>query len=377
MRLSLLIPFYNEEEQIPLTLETVIPIMESVTLDFEIIMIDDGSTDRTWDVLTQAARKDHRLRILRFARNFGKEAAICALMEAVSGDAAILMDGDLQHPPEFIPEMVRHWEDGYDIVEGVKSDRGKESFLSRFAANSFYKLFSESGGINLRDASDFKLMDRRVVDVWNTLEEHNTFFRGLCAWLGFKRKQFPFEVQERVRGTTKWNVRGLIRLSAYAITSFSTLPLKLILAMGFVFMIIALVLAIQTLVNFIIGHALGGFTTVILLILLTGGLIMISLGLIGTYIARIYDEVKGRPRFILAEDNKNRLGTRRNRRGRTPRRNGEDYIQAAKMARYSGEQPDLEPPMDGQVSLSDNRTDTNSEMRAEEVLALLEEETAD
>lgn len=318
MRLSLLIPFYNEEEQIPLTLETVIPIMEDLTEDFEIIMIDDGSKDSTWEVLSEEAAGDPRLRILRFSRNFGKEAAICALMEAVSGDAAILMDGDLQHPPELIPEMVRYWEEGYDIVEGVKSDRGRESGFSRFAANAFYRLFSESGGIDLKDASDFKLMDRRVVDVWNTLEEHNTFFRGLCAWLGFKRKQVPFEVQERTRGTTKWNVRGLIRLSAVALTSFSSLPLKFVLVMGLIFMVVALILAIQTLVNFMIGQALGGFTTVILLLLITGGLIMISLGLIGTYIARIYDEVKGRPRFVLSDDNKNRLLGRRGRRNDVP-----------------------------------------------------------
>lgn len=301
MKLSLLIPFYNEEKQIPITLATVIPILESTGMDFEVVMVDDGSRDSTWDVIRQASNLDNRLVGLHFSRNFGKEAAICAAIDRADGDAVILMDGDLQHPPEHIPEMVRLWRDeGFDIVEGIKSTRGQESLASRLNAKVFYGLFRRFSGYDLRNASDFKLLDRRVVREWRRLGEHDTFFRGLSAWLGFKRTTFSFEVAARQTGGSKWSVLRLANLSVNAITGFSAMPLQFITGLGLILLLLFFIVAIDTLVMWFSGQAATGFTTVILLQLLIGGSIMISLGLIGMYIARIFTEVKGRPRYIIA-----------------------------------------------------------------------------
>ena len=302
MKVSLLIPFYNEEKQIPLTLKTVTPILDKTGLDYELIMVDDGSKDKTWDVIEAACRRDPRLTGLRFSRNFGKEAAICAALDRADSDAVILMDGDLQHPPQHIPEMIRLWLDGNDIVEGIKSTRGKESLASRLNAKVFYGLFHRFSGYDLRNASDFKLLDRKVVDEWRRLGEHDTFFRGLSAWLGFKRASFSFEVAARQTGGSKWSVVKPANLSLNALTGFSALPLQFITVIGLIMLTGSIILAVQTLINWFSGHAGTGFTTVILLQLLVGGSIMLSLGLIGIYIARIFTEVKGRPRYIIASD---------------------------------------------------------------------------
>lgn len=303
MKISLLIPFYNEEEQIKFTLDTVRPILQASCDDYEIIAVDDGSKDKTWDILQAEAERDPKIHAIRFSRNFGKEAAICAAMDHVEGDAAILMDGDLQHPPRYIPEMIRLWqEEGWDVVEGVKTFRGRESKIYHFFSNLFYKSFSRMSGVNMDNASDFKLLDRKVVDAWNELGEHNTFFRGLSAWLGFRRYELPFEVDDRQHGRSKWSLAGLWRLSINAMSAFSSVPLTLITLGGLLFLLLALVIGVITLVRYFTGTAMEGFTTVILLNLIVGGATLLSLGLIGTYISRIYDEVKGRPRYLKMDE---------------------------------------------------------------------------
>lgn len=301
MKISLLIPFYNEEKQIPITLDTLHPIMQSLQLDYELVLVDDGSRDQTWQIIESAAKDDSHVIGLHFSRNFGKEAAICAALEQASGDAVILMDGDLQHPPQHIPEMIGLWKQGFDIVEGVKSTRGKEGLASKVNAQVFYGLFKVFSGYDLRNASDFKLLDRKVVDEWRKLGEHDTFFRGLSAWLGFKRVTFTFEVAARQAGGSKWSLYRLAKLSLNAITGFSAMPLQFVTFLGIVLLIGSIALAVQTLIKWFIGHAASGFTTVILLQLLIGGSIMLSLGLIGIYLARIFTEVKGRPRYIISD----------------------------------------------------------------------------
>ncbi len=315
MKLSVCIPVYNEQDQIAETLAQLSPVLASLTPDYEIILVDDGSSDATWQRLSEAANADSRLHVLRLSRNFGKEAALCAALAEATGDAAIVMDADLQHPPSVIPELVQHWQAGYDVVEGVKRQRQRSGAGYRLLSRAFYWLFQGAGGNRLRNASDFKLMDRAVVEVWNTLPEHNTFFRGLCDWLGFNRKEVLFDVAERTNGNGKWSWRSLVKLSVNALTGFSDLPLQAVLWLGLAFVGLAVVLGIQTLVRYLLGDALGGFTTVILLLLITGGAIMVSLGIIGTYLSRVYEEVKGRPRYIVASDNRRKP----NRRGRRPR----------------------------------------------------------
>lgn len=304
MKLSVLIPFYNEEEQAALTLATVDQVLSTIVdCDYEIVVVDDGSRDRTWSVIEAEKVKYPRLRALRFSRNFGKEAAVCALLEHARGDCAVLMDGDLQHPPRYIPEMVRLWrEEGWDIVDGVKSERQKESFLGRVSAQMFYKIFKKLSRLDLQNASDFKLLDRKAIDAFNACPERSTFFRGLSAWIGFKRTPLLFEVDARTSGVSKWSPKQLFKLSAQAITSFSSAPLTLVTMSGVLFWLFAFVLGVQTLVNFVLGRAASGFTTVILLLLITGGSIMLSLGLIGSYIGRIYMEIKNRPRYLLSTE---------------------------------------------------------------------------
>jgi len=300
--ISVVIPVYNEAAHIRHSVETIRGVLTASAIDHEIILIDDGSRDETWDTIKALANESSAVRSLRLSRNFGKEAALCAGLEAVRGRACVVMDSDLQHPPELIPEMVRLWrEDEWDIVDGVKTSRGKEALGYMLGAKLFYYLFRKLTGFNLRGASDFKLLDARALDAWRALRERDTFFRGMAAWVGFRRVSVSFEVASRAEGQTKWSPIKLIRLFLSAITAFSSMPLQIITVLGGIFFLCSLALAAQTLYMKFQGEAFSGFTTVILLQLLIGSALMFSLGLIGTYLARIYDEVKGRPRFIVSE----------------------------------------------------------------------------
>ncbi|MFA5585942.1 MAG: glycosyltransferase family 2 protein [Saccharofermentanales bacterium] len=298
--ISVVIPFFNEEGQAAATLTEVASVLESAGLSYELVAVDDGSTDGTWQVLLELSQTRPGIRALRFSRNFGKEAAVCAGLDQAAGQAVVVMDGDLQHPPQYIPEMVQLWREGYEVVEGLKESRG-DGIFSRFAANLFYGLFRKMSGIQLKNASDFKLLDRKVVDFWKTIPEKDTFFRALSAWMGFRRINLPFVVQDRTDGKSKWGFRKLFRLSVSALTGFSSRPLILISSMGTFFLLAFFVLAIQTLVTYIGGRAATGFTTVILLQLLIGSITLISLGLIGLYIDSLFREVKARPRYLITE----------------------------------------------------------------------------
>ncbi len=298
--ISLVIPFYNEADQVDSTMEATEQVLRAAGLHYEIIAVDDGSEDGTWERLTARSRGNRAIRALRLSRNFGKEAAICAGLDQALGRAVIVMDGDLQHPPQYIPEMIRLWQEGFDIVEGVKvSDESR--LRNRLASSLFYAVFKKMSGIQLKNASDFKLLDRKVVDYWKTLPEKDTFFRALSAWMGFQRVSLPFVVGERKSGNSKWGFRKLLKLSISALTGFSSRPLLLISSMGTFFLLVFLGLSIQTLVRYFRGQAATGFTTVILLQLLIGSIILISLGLMGIYIDALFREVKARPRYFISE----------------------------------------------------------------------------
>lgn len=306
--ISLIIPSYNEEENIQNTVDKLTELLSKQSFDYELIFVNDGSKDKTYEKILEASKKDSHVKGISFSRNFGKEAAIFAGLEVAVGAACVVIDCDLQHPPKLIPEMVKKWEEGYEVVEGVKSDRGKESFIHRAFANLFYKIMSGLIKIDMRSTSDYKLLDRKVVDVLLDLPEHNTFFRALSFWVGFKSVKLEYEVEERQFGTTKWSFGSLIKYAINNATSFSTAPLQIVTFVGVVSIIFSVVLGIQTLVKFFMGTAKEGFPTVILLQLLIGGFIMLSLGIIGHYIARIYEEVKGRPRYIIKEHTGNIKG---------------------------------------------------------------------
>ena len=299
--LSVILPSYNEEKMISVAAETLAGILDAAEIPFELLFINDGSKDGTWSEICRAREKDPRVCGVCFSRNFGKEAAMFAGLEKARGDCCVVLDCDLQHPPEKIVEMYRLWEQGYEVVEGIKHDRGEESGMHRFAANTFYGIISKATGIDMASSSDFKLLDRKVVDTLNAMPERNVFFRALSFWVGFKKAEVTYDVRERVAGESKWSTRSLIKYAITNIGSFSSVPLHLITVLGIVTLIISIVFSVVALVQKLAGTALGGFTTVIILLLFIGSIIMISLGIIGYYIARIYEEIKGRPRYIIEE----------------------------------------------------------------------------
>ena len=299
--LSVVLPSYNEEASIPRAADTVSALLTEAGIPHEIIFVDDGSRDRTWETIQAQTQRYAQVRGVRFSRNFGKEAAIFAGLAQSKGDCTVVMDCDLQHPPEKVIEMYRLWQQGYQVVEGIKASRGKENPLHTFAARSFYSIISKATGIDMSRASDFKLLDRRAVDTLLAMREKNAFFRALSSWIGFRTTQVEFEVQPRLEGESKWSIRSLVRYALTNIAAFSTAPLQLVTLLGVVVFCCSVVLGLWSLIQKVTGQALEGFTTVILLQLLIGSILMICLGIIGYYIAKIYEEIKDRPRYIVAE----------------------------------------------------------------------------
>lgn len=300
--ISVVIPVFQEADALPAFLASIRHVLEQCALPYELVVVDDGSSDTTWAILSQEASASASIRAFRLSRNFGKEAALCAGLEKARGAAVIVMDGDGQHPASLLPEMIRLWKvSGADIVQAVKRSRGHESFSSKASALIFYLLLKHSSGFDLRGGSDFKLMSRKALDAWLQMGERNVFFRGMTAWMGFTTVQIPFEVAQRSQGHSTWSYLKRLKLAITGITAFSSLPLQLVTFAGALFLVFSLVLGTQTIYLKLSGQAVSGFTTVILLELIIGSLLMISLGIIGEYLARIYREVKARPRYLISE----------------------------------------------------------------------------
>ncbi|MCC6095538.1 MAG: glycosyltransferase family 2 protein [Eubacterium sp.] len=299
--LSVVIPAYNEESMIPKTAGTISGILEKENIDYELLFVCDGSVDRTWDEIYNAHKKNNHVKGIRFSRNFGKESAMFAGLAASEGDCVVVIDCDLQHPPEKIIEMYRLWEEGYEIVEGVKRSRGEESGAHSLAAKTFYHMISNATGIDMSHASDFKLLDRKVVNVLLNMHEKNAFFRALSSWVGFRSTQVEYDVREREAGKSKWNTRSLVKYALTNITSFTSTPMQIVTGLGLVFFVLSLICFIIAICQVATGTALEGFKSVMILQCFTSSIIMISIGIVGYYIAKIYDEVKGRPRYIIAE----------------------------------------------------------------------------
>lgn len=300
-KLSVVIPSYNEELNIVNTSRVVSNVLEQNKIEYEIIFVDDGSKDKTWDKIKDVSSENENVKGVQFSRNFGKEACIFAGLSHAKGQCCVVIDCDLQHPPEMIPQMYELWTQGYQVIEGVKKNRGKESFFHKMFAGLFYKIISKCTNIDMEASSDFKLLDRQVVNTLLSLKERNTFFRALSFWVGYRSVIVEFEVAEREFGVSKWSFKSLVKYAINNVTAFSAAPLTIIPVMGVIFLICSLFLMIQTLVKWGMGHAVEGFTTVIILLLIIGGVLMISLGVIGYYIAKIYDEIKERPRYIVSE----------------------------------------------------------------------------
>lgn len=299
--ISIILPSYNEQDNIPKTYRTISQILNEADIPFELVFVDDGSKDLTYSRIQELTVSHADVKGLSFSRNFGKEAAIFAGLEAATGECCLIMDCDLQHPPTIIPEMYRLWQEGYEVVEGIKFSRGREGILHTLSAKVFYHMISKATRIDMSKASDFKLLDRKAVDALLIMPERAPFFRALSSWIGFKTVSIEFDVQEREIGTSKWSIWSLTKYAIHNITVFSGAPMQLVTFLGWLMFLASIVLGIQSLYKYYNGTALEGFTTVILLQLIIGSVLMISLGIIGHYISGIYDEIKARPRYIISK----------------------------------------------------------------------------
>jgi len=299
--LSIVIPAFNEREVLPRSLETLRAIANKANVSYEIIVVDDGSTDDTPDLLDTAHATTPEVKGIILSRQFGKEAGLYAGLKHASGKAVITLDADLQHPPNLIPEMLEHWRKGAEIVHGVKQDRRADTFLQRVTASIYNMVFSRLSGFDLRGSSDFKLLDRRVVDVLTkNLPEYGRFYRGLSAWVGYRQVSVPFDVAPRESGERSWGGLKLIRYAVQTMTAFSSLPLMIVPVLGLVMLVISIILGIEAIFSRLAGHAISGFATLEITILFSGSLIMIGLGVIGQYMGRIFDEIKGRPVCLIS-----------------------------------------------------------------------------
>lgn len=302
-KVSIVVPVLNEERSVAALASRLIKSLEPLGNPFEVIVVDDGSTDGTLAALRKLNAQDTRFRAVSLSRNFGKEIAVAAGLEHATGAGVVIMDGDLQHPPETIARFIELWDQGYDVVYAQRTDRSDNTAFEKWSARSFYRLFHFLSGTELPDgAGDFRLLDRRVVDVFNGLGERARFNKGLFAWVGFRSIGIPYEVATRTHGASRWRFRRLLKFAIDGIASFTTVPLKVWSYVGILVSLAALLYASVFLVKTLIwGVDVPGFPSLLISVLLLGGIQLISLGVIGEYLGRVYEEVKGRPLYIVAE----------------------------------------------------------------------------
>ncbi|SHK61302.1 Glycosyltransferase involved in cell wall bisynthesis [Shimia gijangensis] len=314
--LSIIIPAYQEAMGLVEAVNTIRSHADALCA-VEYIVVDDGSTDATWQVIENLTATQPSVRGVRLSRNFGKEAAITAGLKTANGDVVVSIDADLQHPPELIPEMFKLWKSGAKVVNTVKQTRENEGLIKAGLTRCYFKLFHWLAGIDIGNAADFKLLDREVVDCLIALPERERFYRGLVAWVGFEQKTVLFDVAPRKVGNSNWSSTKLLRLALDSIVSFSTTPMHLMTFLGAGFGLMALFLSVRTFSLWLTANAVPGFTTVILLLIIVGSILMTGLGIIGIYVAKIYDEVKRRPDFIVREQTQFRQGLPDNDRNQT------------------------------------------------------------
>lgn len=302
-KISIVIPVYNEEEVLPQLYERLNALTENVkNYEFEIFFINDGSKDNTLPMLEELTKYDKRVKALSFSRNFGHQAAVTAGIKYVDGDAVVIMDADLQDPPELIPEMLELWENGNEVIYGKRKSRKGESGFKLFTAKMFYKTLNSLSDVEIpKDTGDFRLVDKKVIDVINELPEHNKFLRGLFSWVGFKQYPYEYERQERKGGKTKYPLKKMMKLASDGIISFSTKPLKIVGGIGVVTIIISIAILIYSLISyaFNLNQLSPGWTSIMVAITLFSGVQLLSIWVMSEYIARIYDETRNRPQYII------------------------------------------------------------------------------
>ena len=304
-KISLVIPMYYEEEMAQECYERVVNNLKKLQeYEYEIIFVNDGSKDKTLAILEEIAKIDKQVKIISFSRNFGHQCAVTAGLKYVTGDAIVIMDADLQDPPELIPDMLKLWEEGNEVIYGKRRTRKGESKFKLLTAKLFYNTLNALSDVEIpKDTGDFRLVDRKVVEVINELPEHNKFLRGLFSWVGFEQKELEYERKERVEGKTKYPLKKMIKLGLDGIISFSSKPLKIVGGLGFLAIMLSCIILVYAIASFIFkwNNLTAGWTSLMVTVTFFSGTILISLWMIGEYIARIYDEIKGRPQYIIKQ----------------------------------------------------------------------------
>lgn len=302
-KVSLVIPMYYEEKVANECYKRVKKCLESLeNYNYEIIFINDGSKDKTLEILEEIANKDSNVKIVSFSRNFGHQAAVTAGLKEVTGDAIVIIDADLQDPPELIPDMLKKWEEGNEVIYGKRKKRKGESAFKLLTAKMFYNTLNALSDVEIpKDTGDFRLVDRKVVDTINNLPEHNKFLRGLFSWVGYKQYAYEYERQERFAGETKYPLKKMLKLASDGIISFSTKPIKLVGALGIFSIIVSIGILIYALISYIfkLNSLSAGWTSIMVAVTFFSGVQLLSLWIISEYIGRIYDEAKGRPQYIV------------------------------------------------------------------------------
>ena len=302
-KISIVIPMYYEEEVAKQCYEKVTEVMSSLNnYDYEIIFVDDGSKDKTLEILENIQKNDMKVKIISFSRNFGHQAAVTAGIKYVTGDAAVIIDADLQDPPETIPDMIKLWEEGNDVVYGKRKSREGESRFKLLSAKMFYKVLNALSDVEIpKDTGDFRLVDKKVLDVVNNMPEHNKFLRGLFSWTGFEQKANEYERKERFAGKTKYPLKKMLKLASDGIISFSTKPLKLVINLGIITIFISMAVLIYSIVSYILklNNLASGWTSIMVAITFFSGVQLLCIGIVGEYIKRIYDETRKRPEYII------------------------------------------------------------------------------
>ena len=304
MKVSILIPCYNEEASLPLLYDELVNLMNAhPKYEWEVLVVNDGSRDSTIEVIKDLRQKDSRICYVDLSRNFGKEAAMLAGFDYVTGDCMVIMDADLQHPPHLIPEMLKYWEEGYDDVYAKRLSRGKESWLRKRLSLLYYSILQKTTRVEiLQNVGDFRLLDRKCIDVLKQLRESERYTKGMFCWIGFNKKEITFEQGDRVAGETSWNYLSLFNLAIEGITSFTTSPLRMSTMIGVIVSLIAFVYMCVIIAKTLIwGEDVQGFPTLMVVILFLGGVQLLSLGIIGEYLGRIFHETKNRPVYVVKE----------------------------------------------------------------------------
>ena len=305
-KISVLIPCYNEEKTLPLLYPELVKLMEGLPdYEWEIMFVNDGSADNTLHILQQLRQQDKRVNYVDLSRNFGKEVAMLAGFDYVTGDCMVIVDADLQDPPALIPEMLKYWEEGYEDVYARRRTRGKESWLRKWLSIKFYKLLQRTSRFDvLQNVGDFRLLDRRCINALKRMRESERYTKGMFCWIGFNKKEVEFDRGDRVAGHSSWGYKQLFSLAIDGITSFTSAPLRISTFVGFVVSMLAFIYMIYVFVKALIwGDPVQGYPSMVILILFLGGIQLLSLGIIGEYIGRIYNETKNRPDYIVREFN--------------------------------------------------------------------------